>query len=254
MVAVIGLWIGTTASAQSSKTIVPKPKIQTSAKPEQTAVLKSSPNDSSQKSEKTVKATSKTVKSNSGKAVGKAPKKSVKKVDRKSSPRKTESVGNDYRALKSNIAYDAFAALNLAFEMQVHRRVSVELPVIWSFWDMEREHGIRVVALQPEGRWWISEAGKGHFFGVHAHVAWFNMKWKDTRYQSDERPLLGAGISYGYKLPLNEHWGAEFSLGAGYANMKYDTYYNIENGAKLDTRIRNYWGITRIGLSLVYRF
>lgn len=36
--------------------------------------------------------------------------------------------------------------------------------------------------------------------------------------------------------------------------MKYNTYYNIENGAKLDTRKRNYWGITRAGASLVYRF
>ncbi|MBP8872460.1 MAG: DUF3575 domain-containing protein, partial [Bacteroides sp.] len=74
------------------------------------------------------------------------------------------------------------------------------------------------------------------------------------RYQSEQYPLLGAGISYGYKLPFSEHWGAEFTLGAGYANMKYNTYYNIENGAKLDTRKRNYWGITRVGASLIYRF
>ena len=82
----------------------------------------------------------------------------------------------------------------------------------------------------------------------------FNLKWEDTRYQAEKWPLLGTGISYGYKLPFSRHWGAEFTLGAGYANMKYNTYYNIENGAKLDTRKRNYWGITRAGASLVYRF
>lgn len=100
----------------------------------------------------------------------------------------------------------------------------------------------------------MKSAGEGHFFGLHAHAAWFNLKWEDTRYQSEQYPLLGAGISYGYKLPFSEHWGAEFTLGAGYANMKYNTYYNIENGAKLDTRKRNYWGITRVGASLIYRF
>ena len=48
--------------------------------------------------------------------------------------------------------------------------------------------------------------------------------------------------------------GKEFTLGAGYANMKYDTYYNIDNGAQIETRSRNYWGITRLGLSLSYHF
>ena len=122
-----------------------------------------------------------------------------------------------------------------------------------------RVHTGPIIATEhPEGRndyqlLYIA-AGKGHFFGVHVHAAWFNLKWEDTRYQSEQYPLLGAGISYGYKLPFSEHWGAEFTLGAGYANMKYNTYYNIENGAKLDTRKRNYWGITRAGASLVYRF
>ena len=90
--------------------------------------------------------------------------------------------------------------------------------------------------------------------GLHAHVGWFNVKWNRDRYQDADRPLLGAGVSYGYLLPLGGHWAGEFTLGAGYANMKYDTYYNIDNGARIDTRTKNYWGITRMGLSIVYRF
>ena len=56
------------------------------------------------------------------------------------------------------------------------------------------------------------------------------------------------------KILISRHWGAEFNLGVGYANMKYNTYYNVDNGAQLDTRVRHYWGITRVGASLVYRF
>ena len=159
-----------------------------------------------------------------------------------------------YIALKTNIPFLALSMHNLALEMQVHKHVTIDFPVIWSISDIEREHAVRGIAFQPEGRWWLKQAGKGHFFGVHAHAAWFNMKWEKNRYQTESRPLLGAGISYGYKLPISGHWGAEFNIGAGYANMKYNTYYNIENGAKLDTRKRNYWGITRVGASLVYRF
>lgn len=160
-----------------------------------------------------------------------------------------------YIAVKTNLAYQAALVNNLTFEIQCSKHVSVELPVIWSLSEFNEKHAIRTFALQPEARWWLSEAGQGHFIGLHAHVAWFNVKWKNNRYQDVERPLLGAGISYGYSLPLSKHWGAEFTLGAGYANIKYDTYYNIDNGALFSTDdSKNYWGITRVGLSLVYRF
>lgn len=215
-------------------------RIQTSARPEQTAVYKQ--NDAKGKLEKTVKVT----------PIAASKKKSETTVTKKK--KKTPEAGR-YIAIKNNLAYQAVAVSNLAVEVQCSQHISVEFPLIWSFWDMEREHGIRTFALQPEARLWTgNEVGRGHFFGLHAHIAWFNVKWNDNRYQSNDRPLLGAGVSYGYKLPLGAHWGAELSLGVGYANMKYDTYYNIENGAKIDTRIRNYWGVTRLGLSLVYRF
>lgn len=170
-------------------------------------------------------------------------------------PQKKKENGSErYMALKTNIAYDAAGLPNLAFEMQFSKHISVELPVICSFWDISQKHAVRAVAIQPEGRWWLKQPGAGHFFGVHAHVAWFNVKWQEDRYQNTDRPLLGAGVSYGYLLPLSKHWGAEFSLGAGYAHMKYNTYYNIDNGAQIGTETRNYWGITRVGLSLSYRF
>lgn len=170
----------------------------------------------------------------------------------KEAPRKAKD--GRYIALKTNVPFQVLSVHNLALEVQVQKHVTIDFPVMWSISDLEREHAVRGMALQPEGRWWLKQAGKGHFFGVHAHAAWFNLKWEENRYQTGHRPLLGAGISYGYKLPLSAHWGAEFNIGAGYANMEYNTYYNIENGAMLNKRIRHYWGITRAGISLVYRF
>lgn len=235
LTAVAGLMVSATLLAQTPA----KPKVQTSAKPEQTAVFVGNAKGGGSKAVKAKQG---------GKSAQATPKQSSKRESKKSMDRR-------YVALKTNVAYDALALMNLGLEMQVAPKISVELPIIWSLWDYEQEHGIRTVAIQPEARWWMgSETGCGHYFGLHAHVAWFNVKWNDTRYQDTGRPLLGAGLSYGYKLPLGEHWGAEFSLGLGYANLKYNTYYNIDNGAQLDTRIRHYWGITRLGASLVYRF
>ena len=162
--------------------------------------------------------------------------------------------GKRYIALKTNLAAWAGTILNIAADVQVGKHFSVELPVLWCPWYVGDRHAVRTFTLQPEARYWLAAPGKGHFFGVHAHMGWFNVKWNDTRYQDTNRPLLGAGISYGYLLPLSTHWGAEFTLGAGYANMKYDSYYNIDNGARFDTRTKGYWGITRVGISVVYRF
>ena len=226
-------------------------RIQTSARPEQTAVYKSA---NGKKAAETKQAGVKVKQKKAAKAIPAAASKKKSATTATKKQKKAPEAGR-YIAIKTNLAYQAVAMYNLAVEVQCSDHLSVELPLIGSFWDMEQEHGIRTFALQPEARWWTgSEVGRGHFFGIHAHVAWFNVKWNDNRYQSNDRPLLGAGVSYGYKLPFGDHWGAEFTLGAGYANMKYDTYYNIDNGAKIDTRIRNYWGITRVGLSLVYRF
>jgi len=159
-----------------------------------------------------------------------------------------------YVAVKTNLAAWAGTIMNLAADVQVSEHFSVELPVLWCPWYVSDKHAVKTFTIQPEARYWLSKPGKGHFFGVHAHVGWFNVKWNRDRYQDTDRPLLGAGISYGYLLPFNEHWAGEFTLGAGYANMRYDTYYNIDNGARIDTRTKNYWGITRVGLSVVYRF
>lgn len=166
----------------------------------------------------------------------------------------TASSSPRYLAVKTNLAAWAGTIMNVAADVQVARHWSVELPVLWCPWYVSSEHAVKTFTIQPEARYWLSKPGKGHFFGVHAHVGWFNVKWNRDRYQDTDRPLLGAGISYGYLLPFNAHWAGEFTLGAGYANMRYDTWYNIDNGARIDTRTKNYWGITRVGLSVVYRF
>lgn len=159
-----------------------------------------------------------------------------------------------YVAVKTNLAAWAGTIMNLAADVQVSEHFSVELPVLWCPWHVSSKHAVKTFTIQPEGRYWLARPGKGYFFGVHAHIGWFNVKWNRDRYQDTSRPLLGAGISYGYLLPLGEHWAGEFTLGAGYANLKYNTYYNIGNGARIDTRTKNYWGITRVGISVVYRF
>lgn len=176
-------------------------------------------------------------------------------------PRKNTTVSRAeratrYSALKTNLACWGMTAVSLAYETQTGRRFSLDLPLMWSSWDVTRRHALRVIALQPELRYWLSQPGRGHFFGLHAHIARYNLKWNDVRYQDTGRPLLGAGLSYGYLLPFNERWGMEFTLGAGYADTRYNLYHNTRptsKGQLFDVRTLRYWGVTRIGLSFIYK-
>lgn len=158
-----------------------------------------------------------------------------------------------YSALKTNLAAWVTTSVNLAYEVQVGKRFSLDLPVMWSSWDLARTPALRILLFQPELRYWFFRPGSGHFLGLHLHVARYNLKWEEYRYQDTGYPLLGAGVSYGYALPLTDRWGMEFNFGAGYANSRYDTFHNVPNGQLRDTRLLHYWGITRLGLSFIYK-
>ena len=41
-------------------------------------------------------------------------------------------------------------------------------------------------------------------------------------------------------------------MGAGYANIHYDVFYNVENGIQYNSGVKNYWGLTKAGISVVY--
>ena len=115
------------------------------------------------------------------------------------------------------------------------------------FWETSK------VWLKTNLPYWGLVVMKGHFLGVHVTGAAFNFATdKQFRYQ-DTDGAWGAGIDYGYAVKFSRHWGMEFNIGVGYLWTKYETYYNIENGASCGTETLNYFGITRLGISLIYK-
>ena len=158
-------------------------------------------------------------------------------------------------AVKTYLAVWAATVANLGVEFGFGRHYSVDMPVIYSPYTVRRVYRMNLFAVQPEFRYWLDRPFRGHFFGFYLHSGGFNIAVDArTRYQ-DCRPFWGAGISYGYVVPLNRCWGAEFTLGAGFVNVKYDQFYNIPNGARYGHGLTHtYWGVTRAGITLLYRF
>lgn len=160
-----------------------------------------------------------------------------------------------YWSIKSNALYDLAGVANLGGEWAFHPHWSVDLPVVYSPYTIARTYRLRFLYAQPEARFWLTKPMKGHFFGAHFHAGVLNVSLNDRNRYQTPRGFFGGGISYGYSLPFARHWSAEFTVGVGYAFAKYDTYYNVPNGIRYEKdRPYNYWGITKLGVNIVYRF
>ncbi len=135
-------------------------------------------------------------------------------------------------AIKNNLLYDAAATPNLALEFGLGKKTTFELGAGLNWFNFSDNKKFKHLLLQPELRWWTCDVFNGHFFGVHAHGAQFNVggwdipigrldTFKDSRYQGY---LYGGGISYGYQWVLNPRWNLELSAGGGYARIHYDEF------------------------------
>lgn len=178
-------------------------------------------------------------------------------------------------AIKTNALHWAILTPNLGVEVGLGRgsvfahRSTLDLYAAYNPWrlkgtDRSNKKLAHVVAI-PEYRYWLCERFNGHFFGFHLLYAAYNISEHKIpllfdrsfegipadrlRYDGD---MYGAGLSYGYQLILSRTLNLEFTLGVGYARMNYDVYDSRHCGQKLGKRTHNYFGPTKIGISLVF--
>jgi hypothetical protein len=171
--------------------------------------------------------------------------------------------GGPKHAIKTNMLHDITTSLNIGGEFKLSRQLTLDVPLTYNPWTYNKEENtkFKFLLVQPELRYWTCEAFNGQFFGLHAHWAYYNVGHLKTppftetmhKYRF-EGQLAGAGISYGYRWYLGTRWNLEAEIGAGYARLWYDKF-PCQTCAKLITREhKNYWGLTRAGVSLIYLF
>lgn len=154
--------------------------------------------------------------------------------------------------LKTNIPYWALVIPNIGVETRLGDRWSLDVPVFFSPYTVDKAYRFRIFSVQPGVRYWFSPDMNGHFIGLHLIGGAFNISVNDRLRYQDTDGAWGAGIDYGYELKFSRHWGMEFNIGIGYLWTRYETFYNIDNGASCGTSVLNYFGITRLGISLIY--
>lgn len=156
-------------------------------------------------------------------------------------------------AFKTNALYLLAGVANAGVEARLADHFSFDMPVVFSPYTIKNNYRVRALALQPEFRFWFKEFTDGHFVGINGNFSWFNVALSNNnRYQDPNRPLMGASISYGYAWKILPCLSLEFTVSAGYANIHYDVFYNVENGIQYNSGVKNYWGLTKAGINLVY--
>lgn len=165
---------------------------------------------------------------------------------------------NDYMprlAIKTNALYWATTTANLGLEVGLGKALTLDISGNYNPWKFSNYKQIKHWMVQPELRYWLCERFNGHFFGLHAHYADFNVSNLNIfglghyRYQGN---LYGAGISYGYQWILNKRWSMEATIGVGYARVNYDKYICGHCGSKLDNGHKNYFGPTKAAINIIY--
>jgi hypothetical protein len=165
-------------------------------------------------------------------------------------------------AVKTNLLYGAAAlAPNLRGEWGLGNRTTLEAGVSYNGWNLKgsTENNKKLVhgMALTEFRYWFCERFFGHFLGVHTFGGFYNVSGHDipTLFEREfryEGYTVGAGVSWGYLLPLSARWNLEFNLGAGVAYLNYTKWGCNKCDAKEGDFQKIYLGPTRAGISLEF--
>ena len=160
-------------------------------------------------------------------------------------------------AIKTNALYWATSTPNLGFEVGLAKKITLDVSGNYNPWKFGNDRQIKHWLVQPELRYWLHERFNGHFLGVHALYADYDVAGKtllnvmksDYAYEGN---AYGGGISYGYQLYLSPYWNIEFTAGVGYVRFKYDKT-SFPAGQEAAGSYRNdYFGPTKLGISIMY--
>ena len=181
--------------------------------------------------------------------------------------------------IKTNLLYDATSTINLGVEFALADQWTLDISGNLNPWAFpqqkvntkgqileQHDATIKHWMVQPEVRYWLCENFNGHFFGAHVHGGQFNVgglsflpdSWgkNGAQIKRFEGWLAGAGVAYGYHWILGNRLSLEFSLGAGYAYMKYDKYNNYAGTKPTEKDPQkykmHYVGLTKAGISVVF--
>lgn len=163
-----------------------------------------------------------------------------------------------YWGLKTNTIYDAALVPNVGIEFYTGKGWSIAGNWMYAWWSNRGDNNFwRIYGGDVEVRRWFGKKAdekplQGHHVGVYGQLVTYDFEFGGRGYLGDKWSY-GAGISYGYSLPLAKRLNMDFTLGLGYLGGKYKEYLPIEGHYVWQiTKRLHWWGPTKAEVSLVW--
>lgn len=158
-------------------------------------------------------------------------------------------------AVKTNALYDLALVPNIGVEFFLNKGWSINAGWMYSWWKSDKIHYYwRTYGGELDVRKYLGNSSsdkpyKGHHLGIYAHMLTYDFETGHTGYLS--KLSYGAGLEYGYSIPLARHLDLDFGIGLGYLGGEYKIYDPIDNHyVWRQTRQRNWFGPTKAEISL----
>lgn len=161
-------------------------------------------------------------------------------------------------AVKTNLLYDAALVPNVGVEYHFGKGWSAGADWNFAWWADEGAHRFwRICGGDLEVRRYFGGKHKdrplsGHHVGVYGQGFTYDFELSPDGGQISEL-TYGAGVSYGYALPVAKSLNLDFCVGFGYLGGDYKVY-EPHDGCYVwqETRGRNYLGPSKLEISLVW--
>lgn len=171
-----------------------------------------------------------------------------------------------YMSLQTNMLYDIVAVPNIGLEFYLGKGFSIDTNWMYAWWHSDpanfywRTYGGDIAA-----RYWFGRKAKekpltGHHIGLYGQMLTYDVALggrgqiggipKGTLW---DKANFGAGLEYGYSLPIATRLNLDFNIGLGYFWGEYQEYIPQDNCyVWQSTKYRRWIGPTKAEISLVY--
>lgn len=158
-------------------------------------------------------------------------------------------------AISTDGLYWMTATPNVGVEYSFHKKMTVAVSGSYNPFTFKNNRKMKHWLVQGEYRYWLSESFKGHYLGAHISGGSFNFgnlpvgALKNYRFEGD---AYGGGFTYGYQWLVSNRVNIGAEIGLGYARLSYAKFYCPTCGERVDSYKSNYFGPTKIGVSIIY--
>lgn len=169
-------------------------------------------------------------------------------------------------SLKTNLLYDAALVPNIGAEFYVGRGWSLGGNWMYAWWKNDRRHnywriyGGELDVRRYFGRRAAEKPLTGHHVGLYGQMLTYDFERGGKGYMGGkpggmlwDKMNWGAGVEYGYALPIGRRLNLDFGIGIGYLGGECWEYEPVGNHYVWQaTKQRHWFGPTKAEISLVW--